>query len=66
MSINLRHVTSEKNVILACTTLGNKQRERGYRELQETMTMFRKQSFDIKCMEEDGTVTRNVWKRTVQ
>jgi len=29
MSINLRHVTSEKNVILACTTLGNKQRERG-------------------------------------
>ena len=29
MSINLHHVTSEKNEILPGTTLGNKQRERG-------------------------------------
>jgi len=29
MSINLRHITSDNTVILVCTALGNKQRERG-------------------------------------
>jgi len=41
MSINLRHVTSENTVILVCTTLGNRQRESGYRQFRETMAMFR-------------------------
>jgi hypothetical protein len=55
ISINLCHVTSEKNVILACTTLGNKQRGRGYRQLQETMTMSH-----------NKVTIWNVWKRTAQ